>query len=318
MARAAPESDALRDAIDRVRRFNRFYTRRIGALDEGHLDSEHTLTQVRVLYELAHREQPSATEIGRDLGLDPGYLSRMLRGFADAGLVTRTVDGRRNQLRLTARGRRSFTALDVRARAAIAELLQPLDEHTRTRVLAAMETIQAALASAPAEIELRAHRPGDMGMVVARQSILYAREYGWNSEYEALASRLVADFLAQLEPERERCWIADRHGEMLGAVFVMRHRERDGVARLRLLHVEPDARGHGLGRRLVHTCTEFARAAGYHTLTLWTNSVLVSARRIYEAEGYRLVDEHPHHAFGHDLVSQTWDLPLARAPGRRR
>jgi DNA-binding MarR family transcriptional regulator/predicted N-acetyltransferase YhbS len=312
-------ADAVADAVAQVRGFNRFYTRLVGALDEGHLHSSFSLAEVRVLYEVAHADGLAATDLSRDLRLDPGYLSRMLRGFERRGLVERVpspTDGRRNLLRLTAKGRSTFDELDARASEVVAELLERLADGRRRELLDAMRTIESVLAaeSRPAAERapylLRPHRPGDMGWVVHRQAVLYAREFGWDERYEALISRIVADFIEHFDPKRERCWIAEREGETVGCVFVIKNREREGVAQLRMLYVEPSARRLGIGRRLVRECTEFARQTGYRSIVLWTNSVLVSARRIYEAEGYKLVREEPHHSFGHDLVGQYWELEL--------
>lgn len=329
----APRPDRVAD----VRRFNRLYTRRIGALDASHLGSDFSLAEARVLYELAHAADaadggPTATGIGRALGLDAGYLSRMLRGFERRGLVERTRssrDARRSHLRLTAAGRTAFAGLDERAGRDVAAMLGALAERDQERLLGAMHTVERVLAGASTPVapdpvapdpvapdpvtpafRLRAPGPGDLGWVVARHGVLYAREHGWDTRFEALVARIVADFVDQHDPARERCWIAERDGANVASVFLVRHPERANVARLRLLLVEPSARGLGLGQRLVDECTRFARAAGYHTITLWTNSVLVAARRLYEAAGYRLVDEAPHHSFGHALVGQTWELTL--------
>jgi DNA-binding MarR family transcriptional regulator/GNAT superfamily N-acetyltransferase len=311
------------DAVAQVRRFNRFYTRLVGALDEGHLHSSFSLAETRVLYELAHADDSAgltATDLGRNLRLDPGYLSRILRGFERRGLVERgrvPTDGRRNLLRLTPKGRSTFDELDVRASAAVDDVLTPLSDRERVRLLESMRTIESLLGhrEGPARQErqpfvLRPHRPGDMGWIVHRQAVLYAEEYGWDERYEALISRIVADFVEHFDARRERCWIAELNGEVVGSVFLIRHPDRPGVARLRLLYVERAARGLGIGRRLVRECTELARRAGYKTITLWTNSILTSARKIYEAEGYQLVREEPHHSFGHDLVGQTWELAV--------
>jgi DNA-binding MarR family transcriptional regulator/GNAT superfamily N-acetyltransferase len=312
------EAPVVADAVAQVRHFNRFYTRLVGALDKGHLHSSFSLAETRVLYELAHSEAPTATELGRDLQLDAGYLSRMLRGFERRGLVQRVpspTDGRRNYLQLTQKGRSIFEDLNTRASNAVADVLEPLAQGQCAQLLDSMRTIESLLASRPATLQqaplvLRLHRPGDMGWVVHRQAVLYAQEYGWDESYEALISRIVADFIDRFDPRRERCWIAERDGEIVGSVFLIKHPERAGVAQLRLLYVERTARGLGIGRRLVHECTQFARQAGYKTITLWTNSVLTSARKIYEAEGYHLVREEPHHHFGHDLVGQTWELEV--------
>jgi DNA-binding MarR family transcriptional regulator/GNAT superfamily N-acetyltransferase len=313
-----PEARVVADAVAQVRRFNRFYTRLVGALDEGHLHSSFSLAETRVLYEIAHGGGPTATDLARDLRLDPGYLSRILRGLERRGLVERgrsLTDGRRNHLQLTPKGHSTFTDLNARASEAVADVLQPLADRQQRQLLDSLRTIESLLGgnSTPAQqppFVLRPHRPGDMGWIVHRQALLYAQEYGWDETYEALISRIVADFIDRFDPKRERCWIAERDGEIVGSVFLIKHPERPGVAKLRLLYVERAARGLGIGRRLVHECTEFARRAGYKTITLWTNSVLTSARKIYEAEGYRLVREEPHHSFGHDLVGQTWELEL--------
>lgn len=325
--RTSPAPD---DRIAVVRRFNRFYTRRIGVLDAGHLRSPFSLGEVRVLYELAHwpgarGAPPTATDVGRELGLDAGYLSRMLRDFERRGLVERTPspsDGRQSHLRLTAAGEAAFADLDARARDDVAALLDALGDAEQERLLGAMRTVEAVLdgtarggaeagrAPGASPYLLRAPHPGDLGWIVERHGTVYAAEYGWDERFEALVARIVADYVEHHEPRRERCWIAEREGANVGSVFLVRHPEREGVAKLRLLFVDPSARGLGIGGRLVDECTRFARHAGYHTITLWTNSVLTSARRIYEAAGYRLVEEEPHHSFGHDLVGQTWELAL--------
>jgi DNA-binding MarR family transcriptional regulator/GNAT superfamily N-acetyltransferase len=302
--------------ITAVRRFNRFYTRQVGALDEGLLHSNLSLPEARVLYEIAHRESPTAAELGRDLHLDGGYLSRLLRALEQRTLVERApspADGRQSLLRLTPEGRATFEDLDKRSSDDVAALLTPLGDLQQRRLLEAMRTIEKLLGGEirqTAPYVLRAHRPGDMGWIVHRQAVLYAQEYGWNEEYEGLISRIVADFIDTFDAKREHCWIAEREGEIVGSVFVVRHPNREGVAKLRLLYVEPSARGMGIGRRLVSEVTRFAREAGYRAISLWTNSVLVSARRLYEAEGYRLVKEERHHSFGKDLVGQTWELTL--------
>jgi DNA-binding MarR family transcriptional regulator/GNAT superfamily N-acetyltransferase len=302
--------------IAAVRRFNRFYTRQVGALAEGLLHSPLSLAEGRLLYELAHRDAPTAAELGRDLRLDPGYVSRLVRGLEQRGFLERApspTDGRQTLLRLTQEGRATFEDLDAKASAEVAAVLASLSDAQQRRLLDAIRTIEKLLGDAPRErvpYILRPHRPGDMGWIVSRQAVLYAQEYGWNEEYEALIARIVADFIDKFDPKREYCWIAERDGDIVGSVFVVRHPEREDVAKLRLLYVEPTARGMGIGARLVSEVTRFARQAGYHTLTLWTNSVLVSARRLYEAQGYRLVHEEPHHSFGKDLVGQTWELTL--------
>ena len=308
--------DALTQRIESVREFNRFYTQRIGVLEDGYLHSPFSLAQARVLYELAHRDEPTAGELARDLALDAGYLSRILRGFERGGLLARRPsprDGRQRLLTLTARGHEVFAPLEAASRAQVGEMLGALPEGKQRRLTAAMRDVRELLgecAEPAVPYLLRPHRPGDMGWVVHRHGVLYAQEYGWDERFEALVAEIVAAFIRDEDPKRERCWIAEREGENVGSVFLVQHPERPGVAKLRLLLVEPSARGLGIGRRLVEECIRFARQAGYHTITLWTNDVLVSARRIYEAAGFRLVHEEPHHSFSHDLVGQTWELDV--------
>jgi len=319
-------------AAARVRRFNRFYTRRLGLLDEGHLHSPFTLPEVRVLYEVAHRERPTAAAIAGALGVDAGYLSRLLRGLRHRGLVAARVvphDRRQRVLALTARGRRTFAGLDARATSEVAALLQDLSPAERERLLVSLEEVETLLergdrpradAAGPAPaVALRAPAPGDLGWVVQRHGELYAEEYGWNEGFERLVARIVGEFAAAEPGPRQRGWIATVDGRRAGCVFLMPGGE--GIARLRLLLVEPWARGHGLGGRLVDTCIQAARRAGCHTLTLWTNDVLDAARRLYERAGFRLVKTDRHRSFGKTLTGQTWDLALARtgsAPAGRR
>jgi len=300
--------------IAAVRQFNRFYTRQIGVLEERLLDTPFSLTESRLLYELANRAAPTASELAKDLGLDPGYLSRILRGFESRGLVERTpseIDGRQTHLELTPEGRSAFLPLDRRSRTAVAAMLETLGEAQQRRLIAAMSTIEAML-GAPARDEppyrLRAHRPGDMGWVVSRHGALYAQEYGWNIGFEALVAEIVASFLKNFDASRERCWIAEIDGEPVGSVFVVK--QSDQVAKLRLLLVEPHARGLGIGARLVEECVRFSRQTGYKTLALWTNHVLHAARHIYERAGFRLVQEEKHRMFGPELIGQTWELTL--------
>src|SRR5215203_4188349 len=297
-----------------VRHFNRFWTRQIGVLREGYLESPFSLTEVRVLYELAHREETTASELGEELGLDAGYLSRILRRFEKHGLIHKRpseADGRRRLLRLTERGREAFAPLEARSRNVIGAMLGSLSVAEQERLVGAMRTIEELLSARPdpaVPYLLRPHWPGDMGWVVHRHGVLYAREYGWDKRFEALVAEIVAKFIRQYDPRRERCWIAERDGEIVGCVFLVR--ESEAIAKLRLLLVEPEARGLGIGSRLVEECIRFARQAGYLKITLWTNDVLNSARRIYEAMGFQLVHEKPHRSFGHDLVGQTWELML--------
>jgi DNA-binding MarR family transcriptional regulator/N-acetylglutamate synthase-like GNAT family acetyltransferase len=300
--------------VGEIRHFNRFWTRQIGVLREGYLESPFSLTEARVLYELAHREETTAGELGEELGLDAGYLSRILGGFEKDGLVHRRpseADGRRRLLRLTERGREAFAPLDARSRGEIGAMLGGMSEANQERLVGAMRTIEGLLGVRPEPVVpylLRPHGPGDMGWVVHRHGVLYTREYGWDEHFEALVAEIVAKFIKQYDPTEERCWIAEREGEIVGCVFLVR--ESEEIAKLRLLLVEPEARGLGIGSRLVEECIRFARKAGYQKITLWTNDVLDSARRIYEGMGFQLVHEEPHHSFGHDLVGQTWQLTL--------
>jgi DNA-binding MarR family transcriptional regulator/N-acetylglutamate synthase-like GNAT family acetyltransferase len=304
----------LAQRVSAVRRFNRFYTRQIGLLEDGYLESEFSLTEVRVLYELAQTGQTTASDLGKLLRLDDGYLSRILRGFVERGLVSRTpspTDGRQALLRLTDTGREAFAPLDARSRDDIGTMLSPLAEDDQSRLISAMETIERMLGDRSESTTpwvLRSHRPGDMGWVVHRHGVLYAREYGWDERFEALVAGIVATFIEQHDPKREHCWIAERDGEVIGSVFLVKQSEK--VAKLRLLLVEPSARGLGIGARLIEECVRFARLAGYRRVTLWTNDCLLAARHLYERAGFRLVDREPHHSFGHDLVAETWELSL--------
>jgi DNA-binding MarR family transcriptional regulator/ribosomal protein S18 acetylase RimI-like enzyme len=302
--------------VSAIRAFNRFYTRRIGILGDHLLDSPFSLTEMRVLYELAHRHGPTATELSRDLGLDGGYMSRILRRFETRGLIARTPrpgDRRIDVLRLTQRGRATFTPLESRARAQVRSMLARLPPIDQRQIVDSMTAIRDVLGGgrpAAAPFVLRDHRPGDMGWVVHRHGAIYAAEWGYNAEFEALVARIVADFLDRFDSARERCWIAERHGQIVGSVFLVSKSKT--VAKLRLLLVEPSARGLGIGRRLVDECVRFARAAGYRTLTLWTQSDLLAARRLYKAAGFRLVRKERHDSFGlKNLVAETWTLPLA-------
>ncbi len=301
-------------SIATVRHFNRFYTQQIGVLQEGYLESPFSLTEVRVLYELGHCERTTASELARELGLDAGYLSRILRGFKKRGLIDKKpseIDGRRSLLWLTEHGQEVFAPLHARSGVEIGAMLNRLSAAERERLVEAMRTIEGLLGARPepkAPYLLRPHRPGDMGWVVHRHGALYAQEYGWDEQFEALVAGIVAKFLEHYDPKRERCWIAERDGEVVGSVFLVR--QSDTGAKLRLLLVEPKVRGLGVGTRLVDECVGFARSAGYRKITLWTNSVLYAARHIYEKAGFRLVEEEPHHSFGHDLVGETWELEL--------
>jgi len=308
-------SRELERRVEAARRFNRFYTRQIGVLRRGAYDSPFSLTEVRVLYELAHREKPTATDLGRDLGLDAGYLSRILRGFEKRTLVTRTrsaADGRRSHLALTALGRKVFAPLDARSHHEVAAMLSGLAPAAQVDVVAAMQTIERLLRrerpQPSAAYLLRAPQPGDMGWVVHRHGVVYAREYGYDAQFEALVAEIVARFVQRFDQTRERCWIAEQDGAVVGSVFLVA-RSRS-AAQLRLLLVEPQARGSGLGTRLVDECVRFARRVGYRKLMLWTQSELRAARRLYEAAGFRVVRKQRNHSFGKALVSETWELDL--------
>lgn len=298
--------------VQAVRRFNRFYTRRIGVLRAGLLGSPHPLPQARLLYELGQRGRCTATELGRELALDLGYLSRLLQSLKRRGLVQArrsADDARRSLLALTAKGRRTFSLLDTRSRAEVSALLAQLAAPEQERLVGAMQTVQALLSEKKeSAIVLRAHRPGDLGWVVQRHGALYAQEYGWDERFEGLVAGIVAKFVASFHAARERCWIAELDGEPVGSVFVVK--ENRTTAKLRLLLVEPRARGRGLGRRLVKECIAFARAKGYRKLVLWTQSNLAAARSIYRKEGFRKVREELHESFGAKLTGEYWELVL--------
>ena len=302
------------DEIAAMRAFNRFYTRQMGLLDESLLKSTFSLAESRVIYELAHRDGLVATDLVRDLGLDAGYLSRLLKKFRTRGLLTRTMsdtDARQTVLALTPAGREAFKPLNQASRDQIATMLEHLAAVEREKLVKAIKTVQRLLGGTEEpEIPyiLRPLHVGDIGWIIHRQGILYAEEYGWDETYEALVAEILGAFVTSFDPKFERAWIAEREDEVVGSVFVVR--KSDEVAKLRLLYVEPSARRLGIGRKLVAECICFARSRGYKTLTLWTNDVLVSARRIYEASGFKLADEKGHHAFGKDLVGQNWDLAL--------
>ncbi len=300
--------------VDCVRHFNRFYTRQLGLLDKGYLSSNWTLTEVRVLYELAQKRNVTAAEIAEELQLDVAYLSRILVRFERQRLVRRTVsrtDARQRHLALTAKGLSAFAPLDRCAAQQVTEMLTPLSDPERITLLSAMQHVEGLLghkSSAPAGYTLRALQVGDVGWITHRQALLYAQEYGWDISYEALVAEILAGFVRDFDPRRSAASIAESCGAVVGSVFLMP--AAASVAKLRLLYVEPAARGMGLGRSLVEECIAGARARGYRTLTLWTNSVLVAARRIYEAVGFKLCKEERHHSFGKDLVGQTWELTL--------
>jgi DNA-binding MarR family transcriptional regulator/GNAT superfamily N-acetyltransferase len=301
-------------AIDAVRSFNRFYTRRIGVLQEGLLESPWSLAEVRVLYELAHRPGVTARDLARDLGLDAGYLSRILHGFVRRGFVRRETskaDGRERQLSLTAEGRSAFAPLDRRSAKEVAAMLEPLSDSATGRLVGSMRAIQNVLEPGPdasSALVLRSHRPGDMGWVVQAHGEIYFREYGWDERFEALVARIAGEFIDKFDRARERCWIAERDGERVGSVFLVK--KSATIAKLRLLIVDPRARGAGLGARLVDECIRFARECGYRRITLWTQQNLTAARRIYQAAGFELVAKEEHAMFGVPLVGETWEIAL--------
>lgn len=306
--------DSSENAVAAVRAFTRFFTRQIGLLDEGLHESSFSMTEARVLYELAHRDGLTATDLARDLGLDAGYLSRMLKKFEAGGLIERAAhanDARQSVIALTGEGRKAFAPLNEASHRQVAALLDGLPSRDGESLVAAMRTVQRLMGGSERPSEPYILRPlqiGDIGWITRRQGMLYAQEYGWDGTYEALIAEILAAFVRNFDPEREAAWVAELDGEIVGSIFAVK--KSDTVAKLRLLYVEPSARGLGIGRRLVDECIAFARAKGYRTLTLWTNDVLMSARRIYQASGFVLADEEKHHAFGKDLIGQNWNLEL--------
>ena len=309
-----PESE-FEQRVGAVRRFSRFYTRQIGLLQDRLLDTPYSLTQARVLYELAQQQTATATEVAAALGLDHGYLSRILRSFDEKGLVARrrgADDGRQVVLSLTTKGRLAIAKLDQLSQREMGAMLHQLGDVEQIRVVSAMNTIERLIGRSPMDeppYTVRLHQPGDMGWVVARHGALYPAEYGWDSHIEALTAEIVASFLKNHDPARERCWIAEMDGEPVGSAFLVR--ESETVARLRLLIVDPRARGLGIGRRLVEECISFARDAGYSQITLWTHQVLTAARAIYRKAGFQCVEEWTHDEFGKPEVSETWQLDLS-------
>jgi DNA-binding MarR family transcriptional regulator/N-acetylglutamate synthase-like GNAT family acetyltransferase len=308
-------AEPLEPRVAAVRRFNRVYTRRIGVLQDGFLQSPFSLTEARVLYELAYRERPTAAELAADLGLDHGYLSRILRGFCERGFLVRTTstrDRRQSLLSLTAKGRMAFAPLDLRSQAEVAAMLGRLSVADQDRMVGAMRTIESALSDErrpDIPCVLRPPRPGDYGWIVSRHGALYGEQYGFDERIEALTAEIVAGFIRNCDPKRERCWIAEKDGERAGAIFLVKKSKT--VAKLRLLLVEPWARGLGIGRRLVSECVSFARDAGYKKILLWTQSELNAARHLYEQAGFKRIAQKPHQSWGRkDLVAETWELKL--------
>ncbi len=300
--------------VEAVRRFNRFYTGQIGVLQEKLLRSPFSLTEARLIYELAHRKTAIAKELGKELGVDAGYMSRILEGFKRKGLLKKEQskrDGRQILVGLTRKGQGAFASINARSRTEIETMLHKLSPGDQKRLVEAMATIETLLAEkkqAKVPYLLRPHQPGDMGWVVHLHGALYAEEYGWDERFEALVAEIVAKFIKNYDPKKEHCWIAEIDGNIVGSVFLVKKSEK--VAKLRLLIVEPKARGLGIGSRLVEECLRFSRQKGYRKIILWTNSILYAARHIYEKAGFRLTGEEKHHSFGHDLVGETWELNL--------
>lgn len=304
----------LQPFIAALRRFNRFYTRKFGILEDGYLNSPFSLTEAHILYELAHHDHLTATYLRLELGLNAGYMSRLLRGFQKRGLLEKRVsaqDARQQLLSLTPKGRTVFEELNAASGQSVATLLAKQTPEALKRLRHALDTMEVVLGGTLSTKEpyiLRPHEPGDMGWVVHRHGVLYNQEYGWDEQFEALAAQVVVGFIQNFDPKRERCWVAEKDGKRVGSVFLMKKTET--VAQLRLLLVESTARGLGIGKRLVQECTRFARQRGYTKIVLWTNSILGTARHIYQQEGYQLVHEAPHYLFGEGLIGQDWELIL--------
>jgi DNA-binding MarR family transcriptional regulator/N-acetylglutamate synthase-like GNAT family acetyltransferase len=300
--------------IAAVRRFNRFYTQHLGVLQDGWLQSPFTLAEARVLYELHQRGSTTATDIARALGLDAGYLSRILRRFHKLGLIRKTVspgDARQSVLSLTARGQKAYAPLEARTKREVGAMLGRLHPPQQERLVSALRTVETMIAPAPRaqnEIILRQPKPGDLGWAVARHAELYAQEYDWGENFEGICAQIVADFVSKHDPKRERCWIAEMDDQNVGCVFLVKDTET--IARLRLLLVDPAARGRGLGTKLTDECVRFARACSYQGITLWTHSVLTAARHVYEQAGFRLSSSEKRKSFGQDVVSEYWDMKL--------
>jgi DNA-binding MarR family transcriptional regulator/GNAT superfamily N-acetyltransferase len=306
----------MADDVSAFRKFNRFYTRLIGTLDEGLLSTQFSLAEARIVYELATRQDPSAKEIAEALGMDPGYLSRVLAKLKSLGLIkskTSKQDNRRADLALTSKGKTAFATLNALSERQAESILDGLALSDRARLISSMSAIESVLAATDQDRKpfiLRPHRAGDMGWVVYREAAVYAEEYGFDCEFEALVAKIVSEFLTNFDPKRERCWIAETNGQSVGHIFLVKHPLDSGTAKLRLFLVEKSARGKGLGHALVSECVHFAREAAYRKVTLWTQSDLLAAQHIYKRAGFQLVKEEPHHSFSKDLIGQTWDLKL--------
>jgi DNA-binding MarR family transcriptional regulator/GNAT superfamily N-acetyltransferase len=304
----------LASQIASFRRFNRMYTRFIGTLNEAFLESDFTLAEARILYELANHPAPKASHLAESLGMDPGYLSRVLTKFERAGLLKKEaseVDARSSELILTARGKSAFAKLNSRSDHQARSLLSNLTPDARAELRHAMLSIERILSSkGTSSLVLRPHRVGDMGWIVYREGVGYAEQYGWDETFEVLVAKIVEEFIRNFDSRRERCWIAEVDGENVGHIFLVKHPADPDTAKLRLLFVEKSARGKGVGNALVRECVRFARTAGYRKIVLWTQSILSAAHHIYEKAGFRLVKEEPHHSFGQDLIGQEWELIL--------
>lgn len=298
-----------------MRRFSRFYTRRIGVLQDGYNGSEFSLTEARIIYELAQRDGATASDLVKALDLNPGYVSRMLKGFEGRRLISRKAapdDARQQIVRLTDKGARAFAALNARSRGDMLRLLENLTISQQKRLIGAMSEIETLLSAEPEQrvpYILRPHQPGDLGWAIQQHGLLYAEQYGWDESFEGMAAEVAAKFLRDFDPKWERGWIAEKDGENVGCVFLVK--QSDDIAKLRMLLVHPKARGLGIGKRLVEECIRFARAKGYKKITLWTNDILTTARRIYQRAGFQLIASEPHFSFGHHMVGETWELDLA-------
>lgn len=304
----------ISECVEAIRRFNRFYTKQIGVITAQYLKTPFTLAVARVIYEIAHHEQTTAAEISGELDMDAGYLSRILRDLEKQGLIKKQpspTDGRQSVLSLTAKGQEAFAILNARSHNGIEAMLNKVSPEDQNRLVEAMRTIESLLGAQPEQkvsYILRPHQPGDMGWVVQRHGVLYTEEYGWDETFEGLVAEIVAHFIKNFDPKHERCWIAEKEGQNIGSVFLVKKDET--TAKLRLMLVEPKARGLGIGSRLTDECIRFARQAGYTRIVLWTNSILTAARHMYAKAGFQLIEEEAHHSFGKDLMGETWELNL--------
>ncbi len=308
--------DRLRDSVDEIRRFNRFYTKRIGLLNRGILKTRFPLTQARVIFELAQHEQSTASDLTNELDIDPGYLSRILASFEKDGLIRKVQsesDNRQWFLKLTSKGKRSFSVLNNRSRQEVGALLQSLSGDDQYRLLSAIHTMEEVLGARPKPITsylLRPHRPGDIGWITQRHGVLYSEEYGFDETFEALVAEILARFIQNYDHKRERIWIAEQDGERVGSVMIAHTGNK--VAQLRLFLVEPKVRGKGIGKRLIDECIDFSKRSRYRKIKLWTQSTLLAARHLYSKAGFERTEQKPHTSFGHDLIAEVWELKLRR------